>query len=67
MSKKTVHEIISAASDDDIRLWWTAMSDDEGWPATMPIPAEAYRAVWMPLQKKFLSLPAKEVKTDVKG
>ena len=53
---KTVAEIVEGATDEQIREWYPDIVA-ERWPATMPVPEEAFGAVWPKLQRRFINLP----------
>lgn len=52
---KSVADIIEGATDEEIQRWFPDIVADR-WPADMPVPDEAFGAVWPKLQRRFLAL-----------
>lgn len=52
---KSIHAILDAASNDEIRLWFPQIRESR-WPETMPMPREAFRSVRRAVQSKHQSL-----------
>jgi hypothetical protein len=60
MNSKGIHEILLEATDEQVKEWWKAIGDEDRWPSTMPIPREAFQAVWHGLQKRVISIVEKK-------
>jgi hypothetical protein len=50
-----VSEIVDQATDEQVVRWYADICENR-WPADMPMPAEAFEAVWHPLMKKAINV-----------
>ena len=53
---KTILQVIESASDEQIRSWFANLSAGI-WPTDMPIPMEAFHAVYHKMQQAYRELP----------
>lgn len=56
---KTVTELVTNATDDQILKWHSAIKDMK-WPEDLPIPAEAFEAIWHKLHRRAITIHVKE-------